>query len=161
MLAEQDNLDRLLAKLSGRREWGVKLWRTDSEAAAGIDRISASLEALNRQIDESPPGKRYLLERKRETMRAEEVRAASKRIAHELYSRLGEHSSGAVSVALPTGVAGADRTLLLHAAFLVANDSFERFQGALNEEARRLAGTGFTMELTGPWPPYHFTDDDE
>lgn len=155
--SEEPSFGRLLARLAGHKEWGIKLWRREAEVAAGIDRLSPSLGPINREIDESPPGRRFLLERKRETIRAEEVRAASKRVAHEVFDALSGTADGATSVALPGGIPGAERTLLLHAAFLVADERFDSFREVVNAQAARLAGSGFEIEFTGPWPPYHFT----
>lgn len=160
--AEEEDFARLLDRVGGRKEWGIKLWRREAEAIEGIDRLSVSLGALNEQIAESPPGKRFLLEKKRDSMRTEEVRTLSARLAHDLFVALEQEADGAASVPLPGGVAGGERTLLLHAAYLVPEDGFGAFQQAVTEQATLIAGTGFELEFTGPWPPYHFTDlDDE
>ena len=148
---------RLLERLAGRQEWGVKLWRREEEAKTGIDQLSPSLQALAREIEAAPPGKRYLLERKRESMRTEELRTVSKRLAHDLLAALRPHSDGLVSVPLPSDVRG-ERILLLHAALLVPRSGFDAFHEAVSEQASGLVGAGFEIELTGPWPPYHFTD---
>jgi hypothetical protein len=154
---ESASFQRVLDRLSGRREWGIKLWREEAGAREGIDRLSPSLQVLGREIEAAPPGKRFLLERKREAMRTEEVRSISKRVAHELFGTLRRVAGEAVAVPLPAGTAGAERTLLLQAAFLVPEAGFAEFQGAVTEQASRLAGSGFELEFTGPWAPYHFT----
>jgi len=159
--ADADGFGRSLNRLRGRREWGVRLWRREEEVLAGVEGVSPSLSAMSREIEEAAPGNRHPLERKRETMRQEEVRAASKRIAHELFAELRDRSDGARSVPLPGNVAGGERALLLDGAFLVPDDGFPEFQAALGGYAGRLAGTGFELELTGPWPPYNFADVDD
>ena len=159
--SEEDAYHRALDKLSGRKEWGIKLWRNESEAAEGIDRLSASLQVLNEELEAAPPGRRFLLARKRDAMRAEEVRALSSRIAHDVFSALRAAADAAVSIRLPAGVAARDRTLLLHAAYLVRDDGFATFQAAVTGQAADLNGSGFEIEFTGPWPPYNFTGDDD
>lgn len=160
--AESFDFLQILERLEGKKEWGIKLWRRETEARDGIDRLSPSLQELAAQIEAAPEGKRFLLERKRETMRAEEVRAASKRIAHELFSALRQNADAGAAVQLPATPPSVDRVPLLQAAFLVADSSFEAFQRVVTEEAGRLAGSGFELEFTGPWPPYHFSSlDDE
>jgi hypothetical protein len=155
--AETTSFARVLERLAGHKEWGIKLWRRDSEAREGIDRLSPSLQALAREIEASPPGKRFLLERKRETMRTEEVRGISKKVAHDVFGALRSEAAEATTAAIPASAAGGERLLLLHAAFLIPDERFEAFQGAVNEQAARIAGSGFEIEFTGPWPPYHFT----
>jgi hypothetical protein len=161
IVAEAGELERSLERLRGRKEWGIRLWRRDAEAREGIDRFSVSLPALTREIEEAPPGKRFLLERKRETMRSEELRTISARLAHELHAALTEMSAEAVRVPLPAQAAGGERSLILHAAYLVADGSFAGFRATVQEQAARIAGSGFEIEFTGPWPPYHFSGSDE
>lgn len=155
--SEAPAFERLLDRLTGRKEWGIKLWRRDAEAREGIDQLSPSLQTLGREIEDAPPGKRFLLERKRETMRAEELRTVSNRVAHDLFGALRGAAEEGVTAAIPPAPAGGDRVLLLHAAFLVGDREFGEFQRAVGEQATRLAGSGFELEFTGPWPPYHFT----
>jgi hypothetical protein len=157
---ESESFVRILRRLAGGKEWGIKLWRRDAEASAGIDEHSPSLQALGRTIDAAPPGKRFLLEKKREAMRAEELRAASKRVAHEAFSELSEVAQAAVSAPLPPA-SPEGKALLLHAAFLVSDDDFESFQRVAGDLAGRYSRAGFEIELTGPWPPYHFTTDED
>ncbi|MEX0912674.1 MAG: GvpL/GvpF family gas vesicle protein [Gemmatimonadota bacterium] len=152
---------RILGALRGRKEWGIKLWRVESEAREGVDELSPSLQELQRQIEAAPAGRRFLLEKKREEMRTEEVRTSSKRIAHELFAALGRSADRSASVPVPAGAAGGDRLLLLNAAYLVPDEGFERFQQGVTEQAGRLAGSGFQIEFTGPWPPYHFSEPED
>ncbi len=161
--ADMDEYLRLLERLRGRREWGIRLWRREQAAREGIDRVSPSLAELATALEESPPGKRFLLERKREVMRAEELRAFSKRLAHETFSALSLVADASTLVPLPTNLPpGGERTLLLHAAFLVADDDFSRFQEEVSRAAHGMTEAGYEIEFTGPWPPYHFsTPEDE
>lgn len=158
--SDEAEYERSLQKLAGRREWGIKLWRNETRVIAGIDQLSASLQVLNAEIESAPPGRKFLMERKREAMRTEEVRALSGRIAHDIYSALRESADDAVNMRLPGGLSATERTLLLHAAYLVQDDGFTGFQVAVTEQAATLAGSGYELEFTGPWPPYNFTGDD-
>lgn len=159
--AEEHEFARILDRLRGHREWGVKLWRRESVAFEGIDRLSPSLKQVAAEIAEAPPGKRFLLERRRDAMRKEELRSASKRITHELFLDLRRFAAAGMAIPLPGSPPGSDRALLLHAAFLVADAAFEDFRGAVSLQARELSGSGFEVELTGPWVPYHFSDPDD
>lgn len=155
---ESRDLSRTLDRLRGRREWGVRLWRREAEAREGVDRLSVSLRKLSEEIESAPQGRRFLLERKREAMRAEEVRAVSKRIAHEIFDLLRRSADDARTLPIASPQPGAETTLLLHSAFLVTDSGLDAFRRILGEQAGGLTDTGFELELTGPWPPYHFAD---
>ena len=147
----------MLDRLAGHTEWGIKLWRREILTRQAIDRLSPSVRALTRELEDAPPGKRFLLERKRESMRNDEVRALSKRLAHETFSSLASSASRSRLLQLPS-VGGGERMLLLHSVFFVRNDAFENFQSEVTRIAGSLQETGFEIEFTGPWPPYHFSE---
>jgi hypothetical protein len=48
--------------------------------------------------------------------------------------------------------------LLLNAAYLVADSDAEVFGSLFAELAGRLRAEGLELALTGPWPPYHFSE---
>lgn len=157
---EAERLVALLERLRGRREWGIKLWRDDTAVAEHVDTLSPALQALAREIEAAPPGRRFLLQKKRDAARAEELRSVSKRLAHRVFELLGAAAERAATVPLPLTPPETPRTLLLHSAFLVPEDAFAAFQRRVGEVAREVGGVGFEIEFTGPWPPYHFAGSD-
>jgi hypothetical protein len=56
----------------------------------------------------------------------------------------------------------ADRgaALSLNAVFLVAPESYTAFRGALGGLATRFEPSGFRFEFSGPWPAYHFVEEE-
>jgi hypothetical protein len=158
--SEAERFSRLLERLRGRREWGIRLWRQDEELLRHVDGLSPLLKALGDEIGSAPPGRQFLLKKKQEAARAEEVRSLSRRVAHRAFASLQEAADRAATLTLPASVPASGRTLLLHAAFLVEDDGFPDFQARVGELARELGGVGFEIEFTGPWPPYHFTEAD-
>jgi hypothetical protein len=147
-----------LLRLRGRREWGVKLWRTP-DAAEHLRDFSAPLRALEQEIATASPGRRYLIEKKRDGIRAEELRSFTVETSRQLFVELARQAEQAKRLPLPaTGDAGTARALALHAAFLVPDEAFTAFQERLSALAARYAEAGFECEFTGPWPPYHFAE---
>jgi hypothetical protein len=158
LAADADRLERVLARLSGRREWGVKLWREESIAADHLAELSPAAAQMQGEIDQAPPGKQFLLRKKLDAFRAEELRRVSTRISHQVYAELRSAADGSVSVQIPPSAGAANRTLILHAAFLVPDGGFETFRGRLSALAGGLRPRGFDFEFSGPWPAYHFSD---
>jgi len=158
--SDQEAYAKRLERLGGRKEWGIKVWRRETRAAETIHSLSPALQALGVEIEAAPAGKRFLLEKKRQTLRQEEVRAVSRRVAHEVHAELRARSVDGTAVPLPSGAPSGERALLLHAAYLVGDDAFEAFRAAVSSLAARFA-PGFEIEFTGPWPPYHFVQPDD
>jgi hypothetical protein len=70
-------------------------------------------------------------------------------------SALGRISDGARRRAIPPEASRVSG-LVADAVFLVATRESPRFLEAVDRTTRNLAGQGFDLTLTGPWPPYHF-----
>ncbi len=157
---ESGRLGALLERLRGRREWGIKLWRRDEELRRHIDTLSPTLRTHAAELQQASPGKRFLLEKRMETVRAEELRTVARRVAHQSYAMLQEAAERATTVAIPPASADSGRALVLHAAFLVTDDGFAGFQERVGRIAHEFGGVGFEVEFTGPWPPYHFVEQD-
>jgi hypothetical protein len=160
--ADADRLTALLARLGGRREWLVRLWQGADAADDAVDAASPALLALAREIADATPGRRFLLEKKRQSLRTEERRRIHREVAGGAFQALAAHAEDAVSLPPPAdaaGVAGARRGVL-HAAFLVADAAFPPFRAAVEAAEGEAARAGLQLEFTGPWPPYHFARSD-
>lgn len=162
MLSERGpELVKALAHVAGAREYGIRLYRVDSELLGAVTTLSPRLAAMERAAREATPGQRYLLERKLDIEKRDEMRVVGRTIADELWNDLRETSRDAVRSPIPR-VSAADAesaargTMVLNAAFLVGSDALRPFQSVLTAFAERHEGRGFRVDFTGPWPPYHF-----
>jgi hypothetical protein len=150
--AERERLMALLGRLEGKREWTLRiefdpqLW---SEAL--VNRVS-SLRALEDEIAGAAAGKAFLLRKKLD----EEKKRASREAEQQVMSEV-EHE---VLEALACDTVAETRQQR-SGAFPQINVLIERDEEARLEDlrqtlARRYAGEGVTLALTGPWPPYTF-----
>jgi hypothetical protein len=46
--------------------------------------------------------------------------------------------------------------MFFHGALLLPDASMEILEGMANEWNKRHEAQGLSVELSGPWPPYHF-----
>jgi len=141
-------LERDLARVAGRREWGVRL-SLDVRAARARAR-----ETVRRRVGPGPDGTRFLVMKRDEMAVARHLAAGGRERARDLHARLRRHADD-VRTRPPLEAAG-DARLLLDAAFLVRGAREVAFRKAVRRESERLAGEGFGVTLTGPWPPYSF-----
>lgn len=160
LAAEAERVVALLDSLRGRREWRVKLWRRDSVVSEHLEELSPTLKALREEIDSSPPGKRYLLQKKQDAARVDELRRVSERVGQVVFTALRENADRGIVIPTPRGAPQTGHVLLLDSAWLVEEGAFAEFQRRLGELAGEFQPHGFEFEFTGPWTPYHFTDPD-
>lgn len=118
-----------LDRVAGHSEWGIRL------------RLAVPPESPE------PPGLSgtdYLMRRRARRTEAEDARRRATTSARSLREALSRHAKEVVSRAE------------LNTAYLVAFGNEAAFH---DELARRTAALGgVTAEVTGPWPPYSFTD---
>ena len=163
MLADRrEHLRTTLDRVATGREYIVRAFRLDSLLSAAVSQLSESVASLERDIVSASPGQRYLLGRKLETERKQELKRIGHRVAVEAYDSLAGAAMEAVRNPLPRGDRGgpgiesATGAAVLDAAFLVRREAGEAFQRAVTDLVRQWEPHGFRFEFTGPWPPYHF-----
>ncbi|MFD2081833.1 Gas vesicle synthesis protein GvpL/GvpF [Actinopolymorpha cephalotaxi] len=163
-LTEVDQLSAELERLDGASEWGVKAYV--ESPAERTDQVPAYL-------DEPATGTTWMV-RRREAAAAREaagrIRAAvapaledalagyARDVVVRGSARVGhptEPSTGP-SAGHPTGQPAAHTDLAFDGVYLVSHTRQEEFDTALREVARQYAADGLRVEVSGPWPPYHF-----
>lgn len=153
LAAQADGLRAALATVAGRAEWGVQVYpgpaAGETAAAAG----PAPAAAGARAADPARPGTAYLLRRRAERQRREQVRAAAATAAREL-----DHALAALAVAVhrpaPAVGGGSQATPLFQASYLVDQDRSGEFVAQVRRLDERLSQV--RLRVTGPWPAYSF-----
>jgi len=144
---QRKRIDRLLERLAGREEWGVRLLLDEPRA---LERAAAGA----RSEAKGASGTEFLLRKKKQRDLSREVLERGGERATELLAELSRRADDARRRAPPPGPAG--RRVLLDAAFLVRRGQVKPFQAAVRKAAARLGRDGYELTLSGPWPPYNF-----
>jgi hypothetical protein len=135
-----------LVRLSGTAEWGVKAF-LHPDAAAGDDAAGAG----------AATGTAYLTRKREAREAAETARDEIDSTVDEIHARLSEQAAdAALGRAQDRRLSGRDGEMVLNAAYLIPDERVEGFRSLVEELRRRHASDGIEVELTGPWPPYHF-----
>jgi hypothetical protein len=149
--ADRRRVDAILRRVRHHHEWGVRV--VLDRAAAG----RASANGAKGRGTRAPGGSGigYLSRKKAQRDAASELAKRAQDTVAGLYDRLAagaRESKRRVGADFPVPNA----PLLLDAAFLVPASRAKRFRASAAREARALAGHGYRVTLTGPWPPYTF-----
>jgi Gas vesicle synthesis protein GvpL/GvpF len=140
-------VERVLARVAGCVEWGVRVT---------LDERAALAEAARAAGRAAPPtsGAGFLLRKKTLADAARKISSETRGRVDGLYDALGAHAEDARR--RPPLEAQAHARLVLDAAYLVRAGRVARFRGAVKSHAARLGKDGYQVTLTGPWPPYNF-----
>ncbi|MEU1176964.1 GvpL/GvpF family gas vesicle protein [Streptomyces sp. NPDC005820] len=152
MEEQEDHFRRTLDRLSGRVEWGVKVYVEPEPEPAGTAPPAAKPAA------KPASGRDYLQQRRRRARAQEDIWQRTERFAARLHSTLRAHAEDArlhppQHSALSAAGAGQN---VLNAAYLVPRAQSEEFV----EIVDRTKGEepGIRVELTGPWAAYSFVE---
>ncbi len=139
-------LDRVVARIAGSDEWGVRIL---------FDEVEAARVAAEESSRAKPTSGTSFLARKKEQQDVR--RTLTSRAADEvdaLYTDLEKLARRAQRRAAPSReLAG---RVMLDAVFLVPRTSVKKLKSTVAATAERLARQGFHVTLTGPWPAYSF-----
>jgi Gas vesicle synthesis protein GvpL/GvpF len=143
LAAEADRFGLALARVQGKAELGVKGFAGAAREAAPEERPASGAE--------------YLARRRALRDRAEVERDELEQAAADVHAQLSRRAEAAVlNAPQDRRLSGRDAEMVLNGAYLVARDDAESFARLVEDLGASHARTGLELELTGPWPPYHF-----
>ena len=158
LVGRYEQLVSLLAHVARGREYGVRIFRLDDELRGVLAAFSPTIAGMESDVaSAASPGQGYLLGRKLDAARKDELRRVSASVASAAYNELAARSLEAVQEPPPASTTDRSGAAILNAAFLVAHDRVDDFRSAVTAFVREHEHRGFRVEFTGPWPPYHFT----
>lgn len=143
-------IDRAVARVAGRQEWGIRV-HLDEARARRVQRERATKATAG-----VTSGTRFLMLKKQEQQAVKEALARGRADVDATFEALAQAADDARR-RQPDNVDGT--RLVLDAAFLLPPRRVTAFKRTARERATRLAQHGYTLTLSGPWPPYNFVGD--
>jgi hypothetical protein len=151
----QDVLMKFFQDTIDKKEWTLKGYVDRSQARARM--TAARLAAEKEQLAGLSPGKRYFLEQKIKGAVDKDVAAWLKEMERDILNVAKKMSAGFSECRLQScDVTGRDEEMFFHGAFLVPDASLEDLRRLLSDWNAAHHDAGLLLELSGPWPPYHF-----
>ena len=143
-----------LEYIADKQEWAVKVYADPRKVREYLEHTEKALDPT--RVPESP-GARYFHERR--LLRDLERRTVEER--HDAAARIREDlaPSAIATKSLRLSereLTGRSDDMVLNAAFLEQADDAEGFAQRVERLAEEYRPRGFTIEATGPWPPYSF-----
>jgi hypothetical protein len=149
-------LEEIIEQLRGREEWGVNIYSDRAVLMSTITSVSPVLREMVERAQQASPGQSYLMQKKIDALKTDEVRAAVNRIVEQIELRLREQSDDARRLRILKVESTEHGELKAKFAFLVKRSGFEEFRDAAERLAQENQAAGVRLELTGPWPVYNF-----
>lgn len=151
--ARTEHVRAALRRVGGRVEWGVKVYAApDNDKRERVPAHSVSGEGPG-------AGLAYLKRRRAQLTAARESRGSALAGAQAVYGELSRHAAQARRYPPQSAqLSGSRAPMLLNAAYLLEAGGATDFASVV--AATAAAHPELRLELTGPWPPYSFTGDE-
>lgn len=151
------SLSQSLQRLVGATEWGVKLFYKPRVLTSWIEASAEALQPFREAVVGASTGASFFRQKKLALAAQQHVQQVVEQVAHTSHHTLSMHARQSVVHALQAPQThGRRETMALNGAYLVDDQSLDRFQFAFVELAEQHEPQGFHYELTGPWPSYSF-----
>jgi hypothetical protein len=158
---EEEKFKRLLSKFAGRAEWGLKIYADTQAFINHIMQIEPAFKNLEEQRAKLSRGVAYLLGRKMEEELKDHTVAQLAKVTEIIFQKLEEYAYEAkLNKTLPQTLTGRNKDMILNAAYLVESEKVARFCNQGKSLAEQYEAMGLDLEISGPWPPYSFTQPD-
>lgn len=149
----------LLKSLAGKKEWGVKVYYSQSESNRKIQINGSSIKKLKEKIKKSPEGIKFFLQKKIEAIEELALEKEMNEYSKTFLKKLERSSARYVlNEILSKELTGKQEEMIINAAYLVDNKNFLKFEKELADLKDKYSKNGFLFELSGPWPPYNFVN---
>jgi hypothetical protein len=153
---QQTELMAALDRLRGREQWDLKLSREQAVFDAALAGESADLQAAQTELASKPPGTRFLLEKKIQTLRARESQRVAAVVRKDVHDALSARAVEAHRDQLVTPAGPQNVQLELKSAYLVEEAAADGLKLAIEALSSKYASLGYRFDLSGPWPAFSF-----
>ena len=139
-----------LAALTGKAEWIAVVRRDERAALDALESSSEALRALRAEVDAATPGRAYLVTRRLDETKRQELRSADAAAIATAVAAL--ERAGGTLFREPL-VEDAGQGMIARYSVLARRDGGAALLGA---DLDPWQDRGYRLDVTGPWPAYRF-----
>ena len=158
LVQNEDRLQGTLERLRGRREWGVKLFCDEARVRATCISLDP---VLSPGAEPTASGAAWLLRKRQDAQLSERV---AERIEQTAQAVLDELETAAADLrvrpVLTEAASGVAEPMTLNAAILVDIEAEAALHATLDRLGSALEDDGYRLVLSGPWPPFSFSEEE-
>ncbi|SDO17288.1 GvpL/GvpF family gas vesicle protein [Halobacillus aidingensis] len=148
----------LLEKLKGKEEWNIKVFNHSDLLKEQVADHHPEIQKKKEEISQMSKGMQYLQRKKLDQSIEQQVLQEQQKYVRQLHSEweaLCEDT--AEKKVWNKNVTGKDADMCWNGAYLIEVDKVETFLKNITNANEQGEKAGWVIEVTGPWPPYHFS----
>lgn len=146
-----------LKKIKNKKELSVKIYCDDQIYKTSI--MAQEMADFEKTLVGKPKGATFFLKKKYESELRDKIHEKIYAAANLMTERLdGISSDFKQNKILAKEITGIETPMIQNCAFLVDTDKKEQFESSVRELSEEYEKNGFTIDMSGPWPPYSFCE---
>lgn len=147
----------ILKKLKDKEEWGIKIYCDTGRLKQGLVNDNSEVLEIENKISSSSIGKAYFFNKKKDELIKDSLNKKINECGQESFELLKELSVEArINKLLPREITDRKEDMVLNSAFLVNKHEVGDFINMVDTLKMYYEDQGFSIDCTGPWPPYNF-----
>ncbi|MBC8522114.1 MAG: GvpL/GvpF family gas vesicle protein [Methanomicrobia archaeon] len=152
MSEEFDGLREKMAKIRGKKEYGVQIFYVPSVMSERIVEENEEVRKIKEEMKSKSPGVAYIYKQKLESAIKKEMESKMNSHFKDFYGRIKEHVEE-ISVEKTKKTDEKDMQMIMNLSCLIADDKYKE----LGAELEQIDNTEvFSVRFTGPWAAYSF-----
>ena len=158
---QQEVLRESLEGLKGTEEWGVKVFCDSKKLLEAVQNEEGEVPGLDCSTQDKKRGTAFLMKKRKTLKIRDQVSRFRDRCTKECHNRLGNLAEQAVQTSVQgKELTGRDREdMIFNGAYLVGKSRTGDFAEMIDWLTEQYGKQGFSIEKSGPWPPYHFVQE--
>jgi len=148
---------KTLEYLAGKQEWGVKAYLNRKVFEEFLEKGSEEILAKKKEAESLPKGMAFFA-KKQAVSKIDEIKGKElDKITDEMYESLSQLAvSFNKAKILEKDFTGMPEEMILNSFYLIEESKLNDFQKKVEELKEKYNGKGIIIEMSGPWPSYHF-----
>lgn len=157
----EDKYDQIYDKiqsLKGKKEWNLKVYCRMEISKEFVYNNNPGIMQLKEKLQSMPAGKQFLMKKKLDHQIEEELAKEHGRWQAEIQQCLKPYiNDSSLRSNWGKEITGRKDDMIVNCDFLVDYNLSDEFLKAIEETENKFGEKGCSFEVTGPWPPYHFS----
>ena len=146
-----------LQKLAGKQEWGVKAYMNRKVFEEFLEKGSEEVLAKKKEAESLPKGMAFFAKKQAVSQIGEVREKELDKITGEIYESLSQLAdSFNKAKILEKDFTGRIEEMILNCFYLIEESKLAQFQKKVEELKEKYNPIGIEVEMSGPWPSYHF-----
>ncbi|PGS51605.1 GvpL/GvpF family gas vesicle protein [Bacillus sp. AFS041924] len=147
----------LFEQLKEKEEWNVKMYFDKSKFFKELERHSKVVPNMRDELKVLSPGKQFFMKKKQGQLLENEAQAELRLITQSLENTLINSTFGnKTRENWSRNATGRNVDMIYNSTSLVSKDYRKKFELLIKEFKQKYEAQGIIVEISGPWPFYHF-----